>query len=327
MNLVCEACMNEDGEIAPKKFCKDCEDYHQGCHEYKEIYSGKIGMSFLEFISNDFDKIADDLIELFYEVKDNDWDDIYDTVYEYLDQFPVYMKLLGIHGIFRHCINMCNKIPALTPETAIREAFSSLLTIQKIISAYADDKYFVEPDILLQAINEYKVMFCPSTYVPDLGDDYTVFENNPVEAITAFAKECNKTRGNEYEFPVFYHMFGVAFDWIVNSNYRISRCENCGRFFVPYNRYDARYCPYPFKNGKSCRDLSFAINIDNNAVLKEYRKIYKTKHAWMNRNKVNRPSVEDEFTKWHKEAKSMVDKYKLGAISEEECLKWLRDNK
>lgn len=179
----------------------------------------------------------------------------------------------------------------------------------------------------MKAINEYKLMFCPSAYVPEMEEIYVNIDDDPIKAIKIFSDKCKKIRGNTYELPLFYQMFGVAFDWIVRNNYKISRCENCGKFFITYGRYDTRYFPYPFRNGKSCRELSFEISIENNAVLKEYRKIYKTKHAWMNRNKTTHPDAEKEFAKWHKAAKAMTDKYKLGAISEMECLRWLEENK
>ena len=328
MCLSCEMCMSDDAELAPKSFCNGCPDYTKSNQMYKEIYSGKIGMSFLEFISNDFGKISEELIELFYQVKDKTIDEAFDALDKYLETQHYYIKLLGIQGQFNYLLNSkYNKPDFVAAESEIKSVFDEVITIQKIISAYADDKYFVEPAVLLQAIDEYQLMFCPSVYVPDVKDDYEDFRKNPVEAIKNFAEECAVRRGNTYEFPNFRQMFGVAFDWIVNNNYKISSCENCGKFFVPYGRYDTRYCPYPFKNGKSCRELSFAINIDNNKVMKEYRKIYKTKHAWTNRNKGNRPGVENDFAKWHKAAKSMVDKYKVGAVSEMECLKWLEENK
>lgn len=327
MNITCEICMNEDGELAPKSDCNTCSSYYESCHNYKQIHVGKIGTSFLEFISMDFGTITQDLIELFHKSKNEDLTDIHNKLEKYLKPLPYYIHLLGVRETFDYCINMSDKIPDLSPEKAIKSSFDELIIIQKIVSAYADNRYFVEPYTLLQAINEYNIMFCPSTYIPNLGDDYYSFKENPITAIKEFAKECSKKRGNIFEFANFRNTFGVAFDWIVSNNYKISRCENCGKFFVPYNRYDTKYCTYPFKNGKSCRELSFSINVDNNNVLKEYRKIYKTKHAWMNRNKENHITAKDDFVKWHKAAKVIVDKYKLGSISEEECLKWLNDNK
>jgi hypothetical protein len=328
MNPLCEHCMFEFDETAPMRDCEGCVDCKKENFVYKEISSGKIGMAFLEFISTDFEKIEKELVELFYQVEHSGIEAAINELEKYLDKQPYYIKLLNIHQSFYFFIEHADRIADFESiENSIEVSFSELILIQKIISAYADDKYFIEPSVLLQAFNEYMIMFIPSVYTPDFRDNFSEFEENPIKTLKKFEKECSKKRGDTYEFTNFRQMFGVSFDWIVTNGYKISRCENCGKFFVPYGRYDTRYCPYPHKNGKSCRELSFEITLDNNKVLKEYRKIYKTKHAWMNRNKVNRPNVEKEFAKWHKAAKAMVDKFKLGAVSEMECLKWLNDNK
>ncbi len=322
----CEHCMYEFDCIPPGDDCVNCADFKNGCTNYKEISSGKIGMSFLEFISIDFGKIKKEIVEIFHNTEHLGIETANKELEKYLDTQPYYLKLLGLNQHFYHYIVNKDMIPEKC-SFDVDVFFDEFIILQKIISAYADDKYFVEPSILLQALNEYNMGFCPSVYTPDWGDNFAGLRENPIQTIKDFAAECNKKRGNVYEFTNFRDSFGVALDWIISKNYKISRCENCGRFFVPYGRYDTRYCPYPFKNGKSCRELSFAINIDNNKVMKEYRKIYKTKHAWTNRNKGNRPGVENDFAKWHKAAKAMVDKYKVGAVSEMECLKWLEENK
>ena len=328
MSPDCERCMYEYNGEFPWN-CEECAYYTPGCRNYKEISSGKIGMAFLEFISNDLEKIRDELSSLWHSVEHKGTDYALDALHEYLEDKPYYLQLLDIDNSFCHYIEHAGRIPDFESiEVAMEVTFETLIIIRKIISAYADDKYFIEPSVLLQAIDEFKLMFLPSAYTPNYRDEhYRTLVENPVETLKSFAKDCKQNRGNVYEFYDFRQMFGVALDWIVSNNYKISRCENCGKFFVPYGRYDAKYCEYPFKNGKSCRELSFSINVDNNAVLKEYRKIYKTKHAWTKRNKVTQPGVETDFERWHKNAKTIVDKYKLGAVSEMEALKWLEDNK
>ncbi len=328
MDTQCEICMKDVQKPAPFDDCDDCHIFKKGGCKYKEIYTGKIGMSFLEFISLDFDNIIKELIELFYQVKDKGMDYAVNAADEYLKDKNIYLQILDVCDKFRYLTNpKYNRPDFATPEFEISALFDEVIILQKIISAYADDKYFVEPDILLQAINEYHLTLIPSLYTPDCYDAFAPFQENPIGMIKSFAEECKKMRSNTYELSVFYNSFGIALEWIVNNNYKISRCENCGKFFVPYGRYDTRYCPYPQSNGKSCRELSFEITMKNNKVMKEYRKIYKTKHAWMNRNKATQPMAEGEFKRWHKYAKRMVDKYKMGAVSEMECLKWLEENK
>ena len=324
----CERCFYEYSGIIPPDCNEECYWYNRGGLSYKEISSGKIGMDFLEFISNDFEKIRDELVFIWHTSEHYGTECALESLDEYLKYKPYYLKLLNLGDSFCFYIEHAGRIPDFESiEMSVESTFEQLIAIKKIISAYADDKYFVEPTVLLQAIDEFRLMYIPSVHVPEYRDEYKALMANPIDMIKNFAEDCKKSRGNVYEFYDFRQMFGVALDWIVSNNYKISRCENCGKFFVPYGRYDAKYCEYPFKNGKSCRELSFSINVDNNAVLKEYRKIYKTKHAWTKRNKVTQPGVETDFERWHKNAKAIVDKYKLGAVSEMEALKWLEDNK
>lgn len=323
MSLICETCIYEDYIFPPKRKCNTCPDYKKGCHTYKEASSGKIGMSFLEFISYDFDIIASELIELFYKVKNMTFRERLDALDDYLADKPFYFQMLDIHALF----GSMDEFPEHSPEENINMLFNEVKMLRNIISAYADDRYFVEPHILLQAINSFDIMYIPSVNAPDYSYRQDDLKEDIIGVIMEFAEECKKIRSDTCESPNLFDSFGMALDWIISNDYRISRCENCGKFFVPYGRYDTKYCPYPFKNGKSCRELSYSINVENIAPLKEYRKIYKTKHAWMSRNSRQYPNAKKDFDKWHKAAKAMVDKYKLGAISENECLKWLNDNK
>lgn len=114
---------------------------------------------------------------------------------------------------------------------------------------------------------------------------------------------------------------------MVKNDYPISVCQNYGKFFVPYKRNDAKYCSHIFKDNKTCRELAFEIKVENDDVLKLYRKIYKTKNAWKNRNKKNSPNAEKAFDEWHKSAKQKVDDFNTGKISKEECMIWLENSR
>ena len=58
----CERCFYEYSGIIPPDCNEECYWYNRGGLSYKKISSGKIGMDFLEFISNDFEKIRDELV-------------------------------------------------------------------------------------------------------------------------------------------------------------------------------------------------------------------------------------------------------------------------
>ena len=114
---------------------------------------------------------------------------------------------------------------------------------------------------------------------------------------------------------------------VVIAGNTIKKCKNCGKFFTPANRIDEIYCDYEYKDGKTCKEIGYLLKVDKSEILKEYRKVYKTKNAWKNRNKKTVLTAEKEFEKWHKTAKIMLEKAQSGKISDLEFLEWLRQNK
>lgn len=55
---------------------------------------------------------------------------------------------------------------------------------------------------------------------------------------------------------------------IFDAGYSIKKCERCGRFFIPCNRYDTKYCSrrWPGEGGKSCGEL---VRTEQAAVRRE----------------------------------------------------------
>jgi hypothetical protein len=48
----------------------------------------------------------------------------------------------------------------------------------------------------------------------------------------------------------------LSFRQIANSKYLICKCENCGKFFIPYSNHDTKYCDNIFKGNRICKDLA-----------------------------------------------------------------------
>ncbi len=59
-------------------------------------------MSFLEFISSDFDKIQKEIEEFFNKTKHFGVERANEELEKYLDNQPYYLKLLGINQHFYH---------------------------------------------------------------------------------------------------------------------------------------------------------------------------------------------------------------------------------
>lgn len=94
----------------------------------------------------------------------------------------------------------------------------------------------------------------------------------------------------------------------------IKKCANCGKYFIPKTRSDEIYCDYEDDFGKSCRQKGYENKVNNDAVLKEYRKIYKTQNARKQRNK-HKPNIDELFKNWHIESKKILKQCQNNEIS------------
>ena len=111
----------------------------------------------------------------------------------------------------------------------------------------------------------------------------------------------------------------VLFDMIEmeKRGIELKQCQNCGKYFVPESRSDEIYCNNIFKNNRTCRQIGYENKINNDEVLREYRKIYKTQNARKQRNKDNINGLEERFARWASFAKEQLIKCQNGEISVE----------
>ena len=80
---------------------------------------------------------------------------------------------------------------------------------------------------------------------------------------------------------------------IIQNNFTINKCENCGKLFIPVTtsknknqkgRNDQKYCNNLYLNsGKTCKEIG-ALNkqkekVQNSSILKEYNREYKRMHG------------------------------------------------
>jgi hypothetical protein len=72
----------------------------------------------------------------------------------------------------------------------------------------------------------------------------------------------------------------LSFRQIASSKYLICKCENCGKFFIPYSNHDTKYCDNIFKGNKTCKDLAPEIvykqKLEQDPLLKKYRARYQS---------------------------------------------------
>lgn len=114
----------------------------------------------------------------------------------------------------------------------------------------------------------------------------------------------------------------IIFDMfaLIDKNFPIKTCENCGNYFIPSKRSDEKYCDYPYENGKTCKEIGYINKVNSDDILKTYRSIYKTQNARKQRNKNNVSNIDDRFKKWHQYAKSQLELCKDEKISINEMI-------
>lgn len=125
------------------------------------------------------------------------------------------------------------------------------------------------------------------------------------------------------EEQIFFELFKV-----IQNNFVINKCENCGRLFIPSTannnpyqkaRNDQKYCNNLYLDtGKTCREIG-ATNkhkekVENSDILKEYKKEYKKIYG----RHYSHPKkfTEKQFKQWSKKAIELRDSFDDSQIEE-----------
>ena len=115
---------------------------------------------------------------------------------------------------------------------------------------------------------------------------------------------------------------------IIQNNFTINKCENCGKLFIPVTtsknknqkgRNDQKYCNNIYLDtGKTCREIG-ALNkrkekVKNSLILQEYNREYKRMHGLH----YNHPKEfkEKKFREWSKKARELRNSYNDSKIED-----------
>lgn len=128
-----------------------------------------------------------------------------------------------------------------------------------------------------------------------------------------------KNGNDEYIFKDLFSLIGFEIRQIIGRKNEIKICANCGRFFIPANRSDEKYCDFLFHNFKTCKQVAFSERLGKDEALKAYRKIYKTQNARKQRN-AHRIKIAKYFELWSKYAKVRLRQCQDGKISLEQMI-------
>lgn len=112
----------------------------------------------------------------------------------------------------------------------------------------------------------------------------------------------------------------IIFDFweVIKRGLTVKKCAHCKKLFIPQSRSDEIYCGYPYKGGRTCRQMGYENKTNADIVLKTYRTVYKTQQARKTRNKNNICNIEEKFQKWLVYAQQQVKQCQNKEISLED---------
>ena len=135
----------------------------------------------------------------------------------------------------------------------------------------------------------------------------------------------------EYHCQTLEQFLQVSFFTTLSLNLNIKKCENCGKYFIAYQRSDEKYCNRisPQDKNKTCKQFAnfenWKNNINSNEELKVYRRIYMAKQMQTRRNPEN-IDLKKSFELWKKESQHKRNEYIHGNLSKKDFLNWLNTN-
>ena len=149
-----------------------------------------------------------------------------------------------------------------------------------------------------------------------------------VEKIVEIMKEKNIVAEEVYELANAEGQIRFELFKIIQNNFTINKCENCGKLFIPVTtsknknqkgRNDQKYCNNIYLDtGKTCREIG-ALNkrkekVKNSLILQEYNREYKRMHGLH----YNHPKEfkEKKFREWSKKARELRNSYNDSKIED-----------
>lgn len=114
---------------------------------------------------------------------------------------------------------------------------------------------------------------------------------------------------------------------IYRDNITILKCKNCGKLFIQKTRITETLCDNIYRNGKTCKELSSVIKLENDEISKVYRNAYKLENGRLHRLGINNEVFKNKFFIWNEKARELMKECQAGKITIEEYKNWIKENK
>lgn len=142
-----------------------------------------------------------------------------------------------------------------------------------------------------------------------------------IEKIVNIIKEKHIVAEEVYELQNTEEQIRFELFKVIQNNFTINKCENCGRLFIPVTssnnpnqkgRNDQKYCDRLYLDAeKTCKEIG-ALNkqkekVQNSPILIEYNREYKRMHGLHYNHQ--KKFTEKKFKEWSKKARKLRDNY------------------
>ena len=118
-------------------------------------------------------------------------------------------------------------------------------------------------------------------------------------------------------------------EFISDKRHIIKQCKNCGKYFIPENLRDIKYCNNIFKDNKTCKELgkqiSYKKSLKDDELLDMYRKRYLSLASSVSHYGTEKAI--EKFENYKKEGAIMKKKYLDKEISGKDLRKWIENTK
>lgn len=235
-----------------------------------------------------------------------------------IDKLSEHINIQQIKKDLIDVLKAYNKFKDLIEFCYFDNKFKNTTPFQKYI--YYLHKYKIEKvNLPKQTINSFGLKPIKSASKLIKNDDILVMlkENSP---FFYFSYECKNI--DEY--------FTASFFQLIENNYNILKCKNCGKYFIAYKRTDTLYCDRisPQDMSKTCK--KYAVEKAWQEKIKDetdwhclYRKVYMSLQMKMKRNPGHKLS-EQKFEDFKKEAKQWKKEIKEHKKNDRDFLLWLQ---
>lgn len=292
-----------------------------------------LGTNFINFISSNIDKILS--VEVISSLSEKNYKEILfkistasnDVIIPEIIITNVLVELsngnidiLQIKRALKDVLKSYNKFKELTEFCYFNSKIKETTPLQNYI--YYLNNFKIKKIVLKQVISSFGL--------------------NPVKKSEKLLENDDVSLMVQKNYPFFYYSYEcstideymtASFLKLIENNYLILKCENCGKYFIAYNRANTLYCDRtsPQNSSKSCKQYGkeqkwLGKTKDENDWYSLYRKTYQSFQKKAIRNPEHKESKQN-FDNFRMEGAKWKKNLKKGIITEEEMISWLKNIK